>query len=154
MTANLITDILTKTYYSPFYYAKQFVVVPNVSYGLLPWEADLLCCSKNGYLTEIEIKISLSDWKADLEKRKWQQHNALKLIKKFYYAAPRELAQRWAEIDMRPNAGVIAVDEGERGKIEIIRAATVGEHRRLTETEMLKLSRLGCLRYWDLRHRS
>ena len=43
-------------------------ILPNVSmYG---WEADLVCMTKAGYLHEIEIKVSRSDFKADFKKRK------------------------------------------------------------------------------------
>lgn len=42
------------------------VIVPNVSWGLLNHEADLLILNKSGYLTEIEIKRTPSQYEKDL----------------------------------------------------------------------------------------
>jgi len=60
------------------------------------WESDILFLSKSGYWTEIEIKVSRSDFKADL-KNKVGKHwllsdpdNKLK-PNQFFYAAPRGL---------------------------------------------------------------
>ena len=41
------------------------IVVPNVSWGLLSYEADFICCSKSGYLTEVEIKRSWEDFQKE-----------------------------------------------------------------------------------------
>ena len=38
------------------------IIVPNVSWGMLDYEADLLIMNKTGYVTEIEIKRSWSDF--------------------------------------------------------------------------------------------
>ena len=44
------------------------IIVPNVSWGMLDYEADLLIMNKTGYVTEIEIKRSWSDFLADFKK--------------------------------------------------------------------------------------
>ena len=44
------------------------IIVTNVSWGMLLHEADLLILSKSGYLTEVEIKRSWSDFLADFKK--------------------------------------------------------------------------------------
>ena len=44
------------------------IFVPNVSWGLLNHEADMVVMTKSGYLTEIEIKRSWEDFKADFKK--------------------------------------------------------------------------------------
>lgn len=44
------------------------IIVPNVSWGLLNHEADMVVMTKSGYLTEIEIKRSWEDFKADFKK--------------------------------------------------------------------------------------
>ena len=61
------------------------IIVCNVYFGLLKYEADMLVMNKTGYLTEIEIKRSLSDLKADFSKK--HKHNDKK-IKAFYYCVP------------------------------------------------------------------
>lgn len=44
------------------------IIVPNLSWGFLNHEADLIAVDKNGYLTEVEIKRSFEDFKADFKK--------------------------------------------------------------------------------------
>ena len=40
------------------------IVVPNVSWSWLLWEADLISITKAGYMNEYEIKISKQDFEA------------------------------------------------------------------------------------------
>ena len=49
-------------------------------------ECDVLICSKSGYLTEVEIKRTWSDFLADFKKK--HKHENKKLIKYFYYCLP------------------------------------------------------------------
>lgn len=50
--------------------------------------ADAIFISQSGYVTEVEVKISVSDWKKDLTKEKWKSPRN---IKYFYYAVPESL---------------------------------------------------------------
>lgn len=144
---------------SLFDFTTNFVCVPNVSWGLLPWEADLIVCSKAGYLTEVEVKISASDWHADRKKRKWKHADiawseitkSWELIKDFWYAAPMPLAERWEEFGIPDWAGVIGVDPSKdfHSQLRIFRSAK----SRKTATKMdhagkANLARLGCMRLW------
>ena len=166
--AKAIAWTLAQRKHSPAYARQNFAVVPNVSWGLLPWEADLLFCTKSGFLSEIEIKISLSDWKADLLKAKHRvAYRQWAMVKRFYYAAPPDLARRWPEIkletldetrglvtthQMMDCAGVLAVDV-HSGRIDVLKEATPRfGHRKLTDKEMLALARLGCLKAWKMAH--
>lgn len=45
------------------------IMIPNLSWGLLQYEADFVVVSKSGYLTEVEIKRSYSDFLADFKKK-------------------------------------------------------------------------------------
>lgn len=45
------------------------LIVPNLSWGFLNHEADLISIDKNGYLTEVEIKRSLEDLRQTSKKR-------------------------------------------------------------------------------------
>lgn len=68
--------------------------------------ADLLFISRSGYATEIEIKISLSDWNADRDKEKWRRDRPH--ISRFFYAVPEALSDQipsWVP----DTAGIIAV---------------------------------------------
>jgi hypothetical protein len=157
-----ITDVLAKSEGSPFYWKQNFVVIRNVSHGFLNWEADLLVCSKAGFLTEIEVKISAADWRNDKNKWKFRLNNwgniQTTFLKKFYYAAPKKLALRWAEMGIPEYAGVIAMENDPRGSgehayfvqcLEIIRPAKASATaKKLTIEEQAKLARLGAIRQW------
>lgn len=75
---------------SPFYIRRN-IVIPNVSWGFLNHEADLVAISKAGCLTEIEIKRTWSDFLADFEKK--HNHYDPKLSH-FYYAVPESIVDR------------------------------------------------------------
>ena len=55
----------------------QEIILPNISWSWLPWEADLISITKAKYMYEFEIKISRADFEHDFLKRK---HNTLKRI--------------------------------------------------------------------------
>ena len=126
------------------------LIVPNVSWGLnLPYECDLLCVSPAGYATEIELKISRSDIKADLGKR--HKHD-YKLIRRFFYGVPWELR----DCEYLPkDCGIIAVKDDEcYGSEKIIRPPRLNKFsRRITNDERLTLLRLGCMRIWGLKQK-
>ena len=59
----------------------------NVKYLFSDWEMDVLSMNKNGYLTEYEVKVSRSDFKADAKKKKWQfyEKKIETLIPNYFY---------------------------------------------------------------------
>lgn len=63
-------------------------LIPNVSYGFLKYEADMLTVSNSGYLSEIEIKRSRSDFLADFKKKHFHDDDRIKYK---YYAISSEL---------------------------------------------------------------
>lgn len=80
--------------------------------------ADLMWVTRDQYATEIEIKVSRSDWRADSDKAKWA--HLPPWISRFVYAVPRELGiPEWVS----PLAGVWHV-ASERGclYVEVVRA--------------------------------
>jgi len=129
---------------------RQNTVVPNVSYGLNIHEIDLLIVSKSGYCTEVEIKTSISDLKADLKKE--HQHKSNR-IKYFYFAIPEGLQEKALPL-IPERAGLIIVKQGEYDSIrcEIIKSPIVNnEARALTQVELVKLGYLASLRIWNLK---
>lgn len=148
----------------PVAYRHGWVTVTNVSWGFLDWEADLLACSKSGYLTEVEIKVTVADWKADKHKRKWTtlDYNgpypgSWNRIKYFYYAAPEKLARRWPEFDLPDFVGIIAVKD-ETQKIwgveyQVTETIRQPKKRKVDPVDLngrAQLARLGAIRYWTL----
>jgi len=78
------------------------------------WESDFFTVSESGYIYEIEIKVTRSDFKDDFNKldkhtllENKQPVSDLKRPNKFYYAAPRNLLATY----MIPEyAGLIEID--------------------------------------------
>jgi hypothetical protein len=139
---------------SPFFARRHLAVVPNVSWGLIPWEADLMVLQKNGYLHEVEIKVSMSDWRADAHKSKWDLPEFANKIRRFWYAVPRALANRHQELVLPDFAGVIEVSQEDgRSMVKIIREAkTRTSAQKLGTEDQMTLLRLGCLKAWRLAH--
>jgi hypothetical protein len=159
-TGDQVARILATHWDSPLNWGKQRVVVPRVN-TLLPWEADLLAISHTGYLTEIEVKVSAADWWVDAKKQKWRRYAEPPVgsvfgagwakVKYFWYAAPIELAQRWAEFGLPDFAGVYGIEDlgDDKMRIHVVRPATARSgHRRLQADEQLQLARCGCIRIW------
>lgn len=110
--------------------------------------ADLLVISKAGYLTEIEIKVSFSDWHADPKKDKWR--HARENVCRFFYAVPEELAGRIPG-GLPEGSGILVCRAAKtRGglQIEQARPAVRRKTRKLTRLEILELSDCMYYRWW------
>lgn len=153
------------------------IVVPNVSWGLLNYEADFVSMSKSGYLTEVEIKRSWQDFKADFQKKHLHDDPRVSF---FFYCIPKSIKEKvmdalyiYEKTDnkFRPykisgihegvpsNSGLITFDnhdwDGNPCDWISIDFVTMAGRRRfarkLTDREQIKLAHLGCMRLWDLK---
>lgn len=123
------------------------LIVPNVSWGFDIHECDLLVISKNGYATEIEIKISKSDLIKDKEKRHQHKSNKMKYL---YFAIPSAMAKYIEHVPAR--AGVMVVNS--KGEVFEIAKPRINKNcRMLSETEMFKVARLGAMRILGLKEK-
>lgn len=131
------------------------LMVPNISWGLLSHEADMLVVRQTGYCLEFEIKRSFSDYKADFKKHKWCG-GLSKKIKEFYYAFPAELWHK-RENDIRgllPDfAGVLVAYNGDGFPYsKIVREAKPNSQAiPLSQSQMYDVARLGTMRIWNLK---
>jgi hypothetical protein len=68
------------------------IIVPNISWSYLNWEADLISVTRARYLYEFEIKISRQDFQQDFRKRKHKflMHGVGRTPNYFSYVAPVE----------------------------------------------------------------
>ena len=133
---------------------RNHIIVPNVSWGLLDYEADLLIMNKTGYVTEIEIKRSWSDFLADFKK----DENAHKseIIYQFWYCVPdglykdciEKLKEVYPDSLDRPNV-ISYSDSGVLNFHGKSASYCRGKHRKMFLEEQLKLARLGAMRYWS-----
>jgi len=94
-------------------------VCENVKYLLHHWEMDVMSISKSGMMYEYEVKISRSDFKADLKKNKQHYYKKENLMKiwtpnYFSYACPTDLIK----IEEIPDyAGLYYCENGEVSEI-------------------------------------
>lgn len=130
---------------------RQNIIVPNISWGIFIHECDLLIIRPSGYAIEVEIKRSKADLKNDFKK----SHGHIDVrIQKLYYAIPEELLASCESL-IPETAGIIIVYQA-RGGIwaRIHREIKANKARRkLTDAEILKVAKLGCMRIWNLKHK-
>ena len=136
------------------------IVVPNVLLG--PYEADFITITKSHYLIEVEIKISISDFRADFKKKHYHDCPEVNAL---YYALPIELYKKHKEeveeLCEKVGAGIILIAEKElpNGRsycyLETCAFAKKPKLRKampLTVYQKLKFARLGCLRWPSIWH--
>ena len=127
------------------------LIVPNVSWGMFIHECDLLIISRDNYATEVEIKISKSDLKADQKKK--HEHNSRK-IKYLYFAIPDYLYEYKDLIPER--AGIITVYWYEHfGRFLAVRRRKPQKYSnyKMSERERYDVARLGTMRIWTLKRK-
>lgn len=124
------------------------IPIPNVLMSGGRYEADFVCINKNDYLTEVEIKISVADFKADFKKKHYHDSND---VRSLYYALPKELYKAnkdlFKSMAAERGAGIIAVS-GCRSCEIVQRAAIRREVKPLGTWQMLYYMRLGCLKWF------
>lgn len=129
------------------------IIVPNVSWGLLNHEADMVVMTKSGYLTEIEIKRSWEDFKADFKKDHGHDDER---VYKFYYCVPSSIKDKVIELLKSKYEYIPAVlaysDEGGVQDLKVGTPYTKGA-RKLFLEEQLTIARLGCMRIWNLKQK-
>jgi hypothetical protein len=148
MVANDIEIALTVGYQSKFN-VRRYFVVPNVYWGIgLSHEADLLAISSSKYAHEIEIKVSVSDMKADLRKHKHSVQSFK--IRALWYAMPVSIYDKVKET-IPEKAGIITIDDNTRMS-EVIRKPKINTSaKKISDRDYLKLGHLMTMRYWNLK---
>ena len=140
--------------------------VNGISESLSIWhECDMLVLSKSGYLTEIEIKRSWSDFLADFKKK--HRHEGNGVIKYFYYCIPENLLQqaydKLEEVGAK-YTGIITYDEDLHIVFHGYRYVNYGgkysfnfpsrdTYRKLFLEEQLQIARFGAMRAVGLKEK-
>lgn len=155
-----------------YFGVRENIIVPNVSWGFFKThEADMVVISKAGYLTEIEIKRSWSDFLADFKKN--TNHYEGK-VDKLYYCVPDCIYDKvlyhlthdvdWHKYGFKREVGQIPCEKipcgiitfKDNGCLEIRNVAREISYYfnmnhndyKLYVEEMLAIARLGTMRYW------
>ena len=142
-------ELLTARYFG----TRTNVIVPNVSWGLLNHEADLLVCRPSMWMEEIELKVSRSDLCRDLQKDRGRGHMRDRRVCKLWFAVPAELADDPA---IPSDAGILKAVAGPRFQwhMETVRAPVKNKNaEKLTQAEFTQLLRLSTLRVWSLKEK-
>lgn len=126
-------------------------VLPNISWSMLYWEADLLTVTQSGYLNEFEIKVSKSDFMNDFKKKKHyhlQRPNVhMKIPNYFWYIAPI----RAIPICVPDYAGLIEVIDRETYiSVRDVRKPKRLHDRKIEDLDMLPALRATMFKYWKL----
>lgn len=148
-----------------------YTIVPNVYFGLgFRHECDMLALDKQGRFTEIEIKVTASDLKADFKK---EHGHKSKIISRLFYAMPIELCEKYQDL-VPKHCGIIAIRQktlykwegASRGtdspnakfvehqgwKAEFYRQAKHDKSKeKPSEATIKKFMQLGCMRIWSLK---
>ncbi len=134
---------------------RQNLIVPRVYWGFGPgWhECDLLMVSQAGYCTEVEIKVTRSDLKADAKKIHGHRNAAIKYL---YFALPDYLDHCLEFVPER--AGIILVSPDMPDvwtpRCKRVRAPTCQKGAaKMSDRQRYKMARLGALRIWGLKRK-
>ena len=123
------------------------------SENIVTHECDMLMVTKNYFLREIEIKISVSDFKADFKKK----HNHEGNIKQFYYAVPYYILDKIKDL-VPEQAGILVAEYN----AELSDHWQLKRHKKATDNKLAmpidedklnKIFRIGYLKYWFYRKR-
>lgn len=144
----------------------QYICIPNVLMTgeykkdilpeiekLKPWErpskmyeSDFIYITKSGYLTEVEIKVNINDFRNDFNKK---IYHSSQLVSSLYYAFPEVLYKRYEdEIRERVEeiAGIITVcNYGCKVKAKAPKRKNI---KALTDIEIKDFMRIGCMKWF------
>jgi hypothetical protein len=127
--------------------------------------ADLVVITRARYVTEVEIKISLADWRADRDKIKWRLDKVNSPVDKgylsarrahisrFFYAIPETLEHK-IPADLPVGVGIIVVrDQQNRyghDRIDVLREAVRRKSTPISEQEFNRIMLTCYHRYWHV----
>jgi len=128
---------------------RQHIILPNLSWAILnSREADLVILKPSGHCTEIEIKQSFSDFKADFKKRHRKPGYSETFFRQLYYAIPNALTEKVMPL-LPGHAGLIIVHDVDNPYAQIKKKAPVNKEALPRTTEQqFNIMRLACMRLW------
>lgn len=134
--------------FGPFDFRRYFSL-PRVAYGLdgINHECDLLVLSRAGYLTEVEIKISRSDFMADFKKKHTHKSD---IISAMYYAVPTHLVE-YAKKHIPEGRGLIEIRTGKHATRSCAIVVVPASKTRVKAPEgvVKHMYELMAMRYWS-----
>lgn len=154
----MITTAEIEVAVAKYFGIRAHIIVPNVSWGFFDHELDLFLIRKSGYGFEVEIKRSKSDMLADFKKYHGHVDRKNRIVQ-LYYAFPIELLPKIEKL-VPKECGIITVENYSPDGIKYSQHAKMHRDakrrkgaKRLTQTEQLKIGKLGCMRIWTLKEK-
>lgn len=144
----MTTRELEYAIYEKFYKSTKAILVRSLAGMVVNHEADILLVSKNLYLTEIEIKISISDLKKETKKK--HNHQDPK-IKRLYFLVPTTILRNAIKL-IPEDCGILGAYRTIRDTISIrvVREPKVNKEAvKISQDELVNIYRLQSLRYWE-----
>jgi hypothetical protein len=141
-----------------WYNKSKYLMIPNVSWSWLYWEADLLAITKAKYVHEYEIKVTHHDFKNDFQKRKHLSLNDAYLNRihenrlrhmpnYFWYVAPMKAVP----LCIPEYAGLIEIRSVRYGlTLREIRKPKLLHHNKLPDEGIMAIMRGLMFKYWNI----
>lgn len=136
-------------------------VITNIYLDYRKHECDLIVIRNQSlYALEVEIKMSVSDLKAERKKKRYQRHGIdyyhnsdvgmSQRFKEKWFAMPEKMKQKGLEL-IPDYAGLLTINE--HGGVKIARKAKKINNRPLTQEQRTDLLRLGVMKCYKLKQR-
>lgn len=101
---------------------------------------DVLGVTHSRRAIEVEIKVSMSDFRNDKKKKKWGTHQR---PRQFYYAVPPEMVEK-VKAELAPEHGLMTLSEALMGGAHIImvvqKAKPAHNDRKVTVRELVRMA--------------
>lgn len=123
------------------------IIIPNFRGFWNDYEMDMLIVTPAKYCYEVEIKTSLSDLKADFQKRHF--HDSDK-VKYFYYAVPKDLMSADLLCYLPLRSGLFVIDAN-KARLKLKPGCL--NNSTLTDAEYLHLGRILTHRLWNAKRK-
>lgn len=156
----------------------RLVAVPNTT-AIVGWEADLLLLHPSGWVWEVEIKVSVADFRREF-RTKSRKHEILRVgqktiesrgpyskdytlrnkhVQKFFFAVPKDVFDKLKDEDFPEYAGVIVVDPayadywGRLRPVIVRRAKNLPGVEKAGSSFRIRLLELAHSRLWSFAYR-
>ena len=133
------------------------LIITNI-YFFNWWECDALYFTRSGYCHEFEIKISHSDFIADLAKDKHRIMQNGTGPSKFYYVCPptdiislSEVPEHAGLAYVRETRGIYTGEPDRVLSLDIIKEPPIHKREKITDSKWEIIARKASTRYWKLR---
>jgi len=144
----------TKIQYALYHYLLRRghkIIVPNVSWSYLAWEADIVSITKANYMNEFEVKTSKSDFERDFAKRKHSQFRNPRMARRipnyFWYVAPIKAFP----LCVPDYAGLIEVTKSRSGlSLEQIKKPKLIHKNKMVQDGIDAILKTIMFKYWNL----